>query len=129
MSKELSPLEALNSIKFGCCDFESRTLYQDELKIVETALKEVQTYEIVLQEYGFNLTDFREACFLLKQFRESGFANIESTLKALEIIKEKIDVGVVILGDKPKIRITYNGQLRFYDIVQEEYELLKEVLL
>lgn len=48
--------------------------------------------------------------------------------QALDIIKEKLDVGVVILGDKPKIRITYDGLLRFYDISQEEYEILKEEL-
>lgn len=53
---------------------------------------------------------------------------VYDSLKALEIIKEKTDIGIVILGDKPKIRITYDGQLRFYDISQEEYDLLKEVL-
>jgi hypothetical protein len=54
---------------------------------------------------------------------------VATELRALEIIKEKIDMGVVIIGDQPKIRITYNGLLHFYDISQDEYETLKKVLL
>lgn len=36
MTKEL---KALKSIKFGCCNFENRTLYYDEFNIIEKALK------------------------------------------------------------------------------------------
>ena len=62
------------------------------------------------------------------QFLEE-LISIENSLKALEIIKERLGIGIVILGDEPKLRITFQNMLRFYDITQEEYDLLKEVLL
>lgn len=53
---------------------------------------------------------------------------IETALKALEIIKEKTDAGVVILGNTPHLRITINNRLQFFALTQEEYKLLKEIL-
>lgn len=51
---------------------------------------------------------------------------VSTSLEVLDILKEKMDIGVVILGDQPKIRFTYNGQLHFYDISQEEYETVRK---
>ena len=178
MSKELSPLEALNEIKEEVeivsmdCDFENC------LNIIETALKKNQTYEEILNEYGFALADFREACFLLKQFRESGFTGIEKTferlhdlqqmlykmnvkhgykeylkiIKALDTIKEKnidfktLKEAFIFDGTNKEQCEMYNlnqwswvfylahpgcveDKSKYKQLTQEEYELLKEVLL
>ena len=69
-------LEALESIKFGCCNFEDRTLYGDEFKIIEKELKEKEETNSKLD----NL------------FEELGIESKEdliNRLKALEIIITK----------------------------------------
>ena len=39
-------LEALESIKFGCCNFEDRTLYGDEIKVIEKVFKNVPMHAL-----------------------------------------------------------------------------------
>lgn len=133
MNKELSPLEAFAKVKdrleIWDCGEESNweeygTGYyecEEELGIIETALKKNQTYEEVLQEYGFTLVDFREACFLLKQFRESGFIDIEKKDKALKtIVAKRIDFDK--LSDCCNY-IEYNTEI---DIENEEHETTRQ---
>ena len=146
MSKELSPLEAFAKVKdrleIWDCGEESNweeygTGYyecEEELGIIETALKDYQSHENVLNEYGFTIADFREACFLLKQFRESGFLDVEKKDKALKIIiKKKVNVLMFVCyanSGKNGFKM-YNQAMENeeWQLTQEEYDLLKEVLL
>ena len=115
MSKEL---EAFESIKFGCCNFEDRTLYQDEFDIIEAALKRLEQYENETQSIG---------------------EMIGKKLKALEIIvKKKVDTKRLLYYLKTNacddnVLCWYNEYGVDFDtektLTQEEYDLLKEVLL
>lgn len=96
-------------------------------KVLE-ALEKIKTGEFI--ECDICDANWSDGCMCCVKHlcRSQEIKAIEKELNALKIIKEKLDVGVVILGDQPTIRITYKGLLRFYDISQEEYEILKEEL-
>ena len=82
-----------------------------------------------MKEYdlGESKGKFDNVYISIKEWRK-----IEKSLKALEIIKEK-RVDVVILFNSPSLTL-YNTILVIrneseYELTQEEYDLLKEVLL
>ena len=107
MSKALTPLEALEELRFKGLTEEYRNKCCD---IVETALKEYELMKEIRVTARFDL------------------AQVNKEHKALEIIKEK-QVNVFIF--------LHSGDLETYnDIVEDnrkltetEYDLLKEVLL
>lgn len=118
MSKELEALERIrkNLTHYKDSDDSPYLFEQDEidLDIIETALERLVELEDIFSEI------------------ESGEAVVVSVEKnkALEIIKEKFEIGV--------LQETCNNDLKVYQlcsstarkyITQEEYELLKEVLL
>lgn len=109
MSKEL---EALENIKH----YDSRVgLHEDDYKIIETALKRLESVDRVGEMF----------C-----------VNVDKKLKALEIIKEKeVNVfDVLATGYVEYYNMCVVNKIRpeycnSYFLTQEEYELLKEVLL
>ena len=114
----------------------------ERLEIIEKELKEYKQHEEILNDYGLTLANFREACLLLAMLKGEGrtIHNIDKQLKALEIIKEK---NVDIVGIKKLSLEDYNKGVELGDkykpekmkeypykkLTQEEYDLLKEVLL
>ena len=102
------PLKALKNIKREAGIPYFSTLYdidmwREDFEIVETALQ-----RLYIQEKLFNLSPV--------------YSEIEKKLKALEIIKKK-QVDIKWCGDLPPLL------QQTYAISQEEYDLLKEVLL
>ena len=71
-----------------------------------------------------------EHCSRNMGFHDENFANelndIQKQLDALEIIKKKTDINVVVIGDSPCFRVC--NQKTFYVLTQNEFDLLKEVL-
>lgn len=105
---ELSPLEALEEIRNFFHPFEN----EETFEIIETTLK-----------------DYEKKTKLAKEYDDVN--NVAKRLKALEIIKEKqVDVYAVIESKSLK---EMNDRFWFpkeeYKLTQEEYDLLKEVLL
>ena len=118
MSKELTPLEALKTIILGTNVDTYRSSVEEidnAISIIETALKRLEKIETTTHSV----------------LRE----DISNKLKALEIIKEKrVDVDYLITCIERNIKPlqNYNEYIKeFYgiELAQEEYDLLKEVLL
>ena len=117
MSKELTPLEALERIGKlkveGLRAVPTKTTIKDynDYYIVETAIKD---YDMLLEEYN-----------LMK--KEYGFN--KKKLKALEIIKEHfVKIGGTrgnLEGKNPKNEFV----IALKDLTEEEFVSLKEVLL
>lgn len=110
MSKELTPLEALESIKRTIQQLDYGFISKEDCEdfaIIETALEEV------------------------KELRATHFKNNQTIIKLchiLEIIKEK-------LVDMTRLKVAiYRKDLSYYNyycykpLTKEEYDLLKEVL-
>jgi len=128
MSKELSPLKALKILNGYACNNLEYLEYSDDLyPIIEKELKE---YE-VLKEYHNAVVSNRE-------FDKEYFYKC---IKALEIIKEKTltinDLYWLKNGNyqeyRKNLEMLYSGaeeeHLQKILKTQEEYDLLKEVLL
>ena len=101
------------------------------LKIIEKELKEHKELEEILNDYGLTLVDFREACLLFAMLKGENLNihNIAKQLKALEIIKKK-KVEVFLLTNIARTLEDYNNCApENLQLTQEEYDLLKEVLL
>ena len=103
-------------------------------KHIEEALEEYEQHEEILNDYGLTLVDFREACLLSAMLKGEGrtIRNIDKQLEALEIIKTK-RVNIHILLESNNVE-EYNDSVYVcegikYKLIQEEYDLLKEVLL
>lgn len=125
MNKELTPLEAIDRVKnhlevlYMSCDndgSESGSVYY-ELDIIETALKEKENIEKTINEL----------------FSENGKVittiDIKKKLKALEIIKKKrVDVNCFLIYDLKRYN-DFIAKNEFMKLTQEQYDLLKEVLL
>ena len=117
MSKELEALK--NVIKY--CEYQ---YCDEELYIIETALNKLEGLEKiykVARDYEEELTKNRD------YWRDEAY---KKQLKALAIIKEKrVDVGWLIscenIGQYNNVIGTATHKL----LTQEEYDLLKEVLL
>ena len=117
MSKELSPLEALEKLTNYKCSCMSEKIKCKE--VIETALKISEYYKMLCEVYIY---------FIHDPDRKYSVLELGKTIKALEIIKEK-EVNVFIF--------LHSGDLETYnDMVEDnrkltnvEYDLLKEALL
>ena len=124
MSKEL---EALENIKH----YDTRVgLHEDDYKIIETALKD---YEHSQQQRELYFKQAKELKELYKEeLKNTAYYNNLALKykKALEIIKEKeVDIGWL---KRAKDLHEYNSGMginSYSALNQEEYELLKEILL
>lgn len=115
MKTELSPLEALDLLCEHICNDEKEIMYKS---IIETALKEKDIIEKELQEKKNSVG------VLLIQLEK-----YDKIIKAFEIIKEK-RVNVWCISRVGLER--YNNEFmcqKERELTQEEYDLLKEVLL
>jgi len=138
MSKELSPLEALNDLREvkGWNDDE----FNKRLDIIETALKKhelLKNTKIIVADKKITDDDLEKLkcesmivgnsqCEIKPLFDEETL----NKLKALEIIKEKqVNVGAFYVFDNLE---QYNGYCEMVGgckkLTQEEFDLLKEVL-
>lgn len=119
MSKKITPLKAFKKLREQNDFLKERNIpkeyrYDDELDIIETALKE---YEGAKKH--------------IKALNKERIENLLK-LKAFDIIKEKqVDVYILL---KTKSLDEYNEwyvgiQDDFMPLTQDEYELLREVLL
>lgn len=121
MSKELTPLQALEKIKQAhyFVDFELDAKvsedYKKELGIIENALKDYEELDKVAQSYA------NEIARLTLEMSNNG-----KKLKALEIIKEK-EVLSVYKDFKGTCYLFVNTM--GIEITETEYDLLREVLL
>lgn len=157
MNKELTPLEALERIKLILNNDNIFDNEMPEIDIIETALKEKETQDGILKtlkeiikfsitlpyiepnkDSGFDIMsavginiqrdiENRERKLLRKWVLETCFPK---ELKALEIIKEK---GIILQFIKEAYTVEQYNAGVFGTLVkpltQEEYDLLKEVLL
>ena len=114
MSKELTPLEALkNVIKY--CEYK---YCDEELYIIENALNKLEGLEMVYKV----AKDYEEELIKDRDYwRNEAY---KKQLKALEIIKKIIKYDVEVNGDNTIPEYHPNDVF-----TQDEYDLLKEVLL
>ena len=129
MSKEL---DAFYKIKDKLIKVEGNTTYGSitdltNLDIIETALEDYQLHKEILNDYGFTLVNFREACFLLAQFRGIGYTGIENKLKALKIILEK-EIDIPLLKESDSVEDYNYWCSEGSQLELEQYTLLKERL-
>lgn len=129
MRKELEALERLkSSLKSYCYEFTSsmedleRGLFEKDyeaVKVIETALKDYETLKLKDEE----IKEY-------KSYSHEQFVQERKQLKALEIIKEK-QVNVLMIKLTCKTVEEYNHliQPKWRTLTQEEFDLLKEVLL
>ena len=120
----------LETIKYLLEQCVNESIRKDLLDI-EATLKDYEQIENMCESYDieFSLVNIREALFTLAQLKgEKGnnWDNYNKKLKALEIIKEK-RVNVEWLLETESVE-EYNESL-YIDLTQEEYDLLKEILL
>lgn len=109
MSKELTPLKALENIKH----YDSRVgLHEDDYKIIETALKDYENLKLKHRSMqDAVLDDFKK-------------------LKALEIIKSFVYFDIIeVQGQWYLIQGTSFDKSLKLPITKEQAKLLKEVLL
>lgn len=125
MSKELKALEELfDAIVDEYSGCEIMIKFQKDKNIIETALKENQDIQSCFEDYGLSIKDIRKVCVSYKQR--------EKHEKALEIIKEKhVDCFKLIAIFRTSNNLEHYNQNYGCDwqLTQEEYNLLKEVLL
>jgi hypothetical protein len=135
MTKELTPLEALERLKNTPTYDNSlvKDFHPSCCEIIETTLKnyeELTSKPVILcrrtHESSQALIDT-----ICKNYKEVKVTNLEDEkkLKALEIVKEK-KVDVQMLIDRKNLN-EYNWCVHEQSraLTQEEYDLLKEVLL
>lgn len=126
MSKELSPLRALNDLidylESEHLDLSKEDIVVERKQIIEDALED---YEDLMEQYELVMD-------LIEQY-ELKIKNKSKKLKALEIIKQKeVDAGLIM--ETPNVA-HYNRYFEHSKIIsltkkltQEEYDLVKEVL-
>lgn len=110
MSKGLEAFERISNHIEVSFDYSS----DEDLSIIEKELKRLEDLE-----YAFSS--------LVKAFNSLSKDN-EKELKALEIIREKrVQVGDLLYS--PDLESYNKERYRLYQLTQEEYDLLKEVML
>ena len=155
MNKELTPLEALKELKENVCYFAIGDYAYPRLDIIETALKEKEKQDILINvikevfEFGITLHNEEKdngdlsVCGLIGYTLKREIANKEKELyrdfilkecfpkelKALKIIQEK-RVDVYVFQHSGDLQ-TYHDMVDSEDrkLTQEEFDLLKEELL
>lgn len=126
MSKGLKALQDIRLRIFIESEVQSKKVVKD-LKTIEKELKEYEELKKPKRIVGTTTMDKA-----LKKFLIDNNPSVAKELKALEIIKEKeINIHALLLHlkrfDSP---IGYNALVgEKYQLAQEEYDLLKEVLL
>ena len=133
MSKELKALNELKK-RYG----KNFSMQDDErTHIIENALKRLYKFEKVFEELNLDISDDVDLKNWIK-LAQFHYENKNKKLKALEIIREKeIDVGeflsCILLEKKDYIKDAFEEfnchLLTHKQLTQEEYDLLKEVLL
>ena len=138
MTKELDALQEIGDYVINSDLGDCIAKNTDEYEILESAHKDFDDIKDICNSYNieFNLPNIREALFTFAQLKGeygTNWNNYNKKLKALEIIKEK---GVDILKLKECKRCKkpdeYNKRTSYsYHkmLTQEEFDLLKEVLL
>lgn len=118
MSKELTPLEAFQLF------FKELKIEDSEFaRIIETALKRLEELEIE------NSKQFKEKWVQDNLAMTFELNVVKDKLKALEIIKEKrVDVDR-LLRSKDLGEYNFSNAYVYQDLTQDEYDLLREVLL
>ena len=123
MSKELTPLQALEQLKGGYKNEDSiaitRSAFERNIAIIETALKKIEKPKEIV-----GTTTLDKA---LEQFLIDNCPEVKKKLKALEIIKTKnVDINWLI---RSKNYSKYNlGVGESQKLKKREYDLLKEIL-
>lgn len=137
MSKELIPLEVSKHLKDFVLEFVEngldRRFIHGSFDIIETALKEYETRKTLIETIDSGEMVFQE---------RTVWEEKQKKLKALEIIKNKeVDIGwfieclscskpLEVYNDRyDKIRSCDGKDYHFMQLTQQEYDLLKEVLL
>lgn len=143
MKTELTPLEALENImcfiSVDECNFKNQAEKDKCYNIIETALKDYeklskQRYVIFTRTHQQKEMFIDEICKSYKEIKVSSLED-EKKLKALEIIKEKnIDVGAIkecvsAYAYNDFKELTETAIVKREKMTQEEYEIVKEVLL
>ena len=147
MSKELTPLEALNEIKnIKTLSVPERKVvtfqekYKEELDIIETALKEYEKLKKEVNEISdFGLKAYRveleKQINSNKKYRTTNKrlrVKNQKLYEILRIIKEKhVDCFKLIAIFRTSNNIEHYNQNygSNWQLTQEEYDLLKEVLI
>ena len=115
MNKEITPLEVAKQLKDFVLEFVKNGLDRrfviGSFDIIEQSLQSLERYDA--EHLGI---------------REAELNDVKAMCKAFNIIKEKrVDVSWLVISDDLK---EYNeGLERKWKLTQEEYDLLKEVLL
>ena len=127
MSKELTPLEHLEFLRQYEINEEhhclnDRYVCKQSFDIIETTLKNYNELQNKYDELETEYLDQQRSMLKYDEVKEKKF-------KALEIIKEKEVVIPILL--RSNILDEYNNNPMFVSkkLSQEEYDLLKEVLL
>lgn len=117
MTKELEALERIKYYGFYDDYGNSHCLvdtYKKELDLIEIALKEHENDKQVWKNY-------------LKEIKNLPPVEVQMKLKAFEIIKEK-NVNVLLFNFSTSLRDYNESRLEKDKLIQEEFNLLKEVL-
>lgn len=128
MTKELEALERLYCSGRLDLDYVLNGKQNQDYKIVETALKRLEEHDKLFKKYKID-DNWLEAClYVIKNNFPMNTKTKLNKFKAFEIIKKKrVDV-CWIIEMKNKTLKDYNGT-HVYELTQEEFDLLKEVLL
>ena len=132
MSKEL---EAWQDIKLGyICgqgainEFALRENEREKFKIIETSLKRLEEHDKIFKKYDIKDIWLEPALFVIKNHFPMNTKIQLKKLKALEIIRIK-EIDIAFFKDCPNIEEYNNWCLDKAVLTQEEYDLLKEILL
>ena len=143
MNKEL---KALDSIMVSLAEYKEyaidklptkakkiREENDDDFLIIETALKRLEEHDKIFKKYDIKDIWLEPALYVIKNHFPMDTETQLKKLKALEIVKEKTTSAcncLMILKARFD-NLDYNNykELFLTDLTQEEYELLKEVLL
>lgn len=124
MSKKLyTPKQALNNIRNNYFNSERSPDYGLEYEwfnIIETALKEQEEDKKLLNEQA------KSNRYLMEQIKQS-----QKKIKALEIIKEKEVNTLLVMNvrDYNEYCRYMSGSFEYEPLTEQEYDLLREVLL
>lgn len=128
MNKELEALERLSN---HCRDYVSE---DEDYEIIENGLKKLEKYELLLNKYKIDKYNFEDICYTVSHY-PCDFLTFIAKNKALEIIKKKgVDVSEIMIQNTLYAYNRFaschpNNNYHRKELTQEEFDLLKEVLL
>ena len=133
MSKGLEALKRIKMLEISC-DMESYDIrpitktHKEDLKTIEKELKKLEEVDYILKDSGLTFDDLQKVCFAYTVLK---MRSVDKKLKALEIIKKK-NFDLFYLQDSKDLEMYNDACDHFRNLcylTQEEYDLLKEVLL